>query len=158
MSSQTDLYEVFVACCDQTLSDVDVRFKDGVAAATVVCAALGYPEKYPKGMSITGIPAADNVSGVKVYHAGTKLSNDETVTSGGRVLAVTGLASGLKAAVKTAYNGVSKIDFVDKATQASKLHHRTDIAHRAIGKKVRGCEERSDEALRISRRLREASV
>ncbi|GMH81149.1 hypothetical protein TrST_g11753 [Triparma strigata] len=134
---ETDLYEVFMACCDGNLEDVDVRFRDGIAAATVVCAAKGYPEKYPKGMKITGLEAANALEGVKVYHAGTKIKDSDTVCSGGRVLAITGVGSGLKVAVKTAYNGVSKVDFVDTSDNSSHLHNRTDIAHRAISKKLR---------------------
>ena len=93
---ETDLYEVFIACCDGTLGDVDIRFKENTSAATVVCAASGYPEKYPKGMEITGLDDAGAVGGVKVYHAGTKLDESAvTRCSGGRVLAVTGMGSPL---------------------------------------------------------------
>merc|ERR1711982_96991 len=95
-----------------------VQWKTG-AAATVVCAAKGYPNSYPKGLPITGIEAANKVNGVKVYHAGTKYEggSDKTsggyaaetkqdeaghVTSGGRVLAVTGVGNDFRQAIEFA--------------------------------------------------------
>merc|ERR1739848_317154 len=88
---KTDLYEVMCACCDGTLDSLDVRFKEDVSAATVVCAAQGYPGKYPKGMQITGLNDTGSMENVKVYHAGTMVDEGGvTRCSGGRVLAVTG--------------------------------------------------------------------
>jgi len=134
---ETDLYEVMTACCTGKLDSVDVRFKEGVSAATVVCAAKGYPEKYPKGMEIKGLDETKAIEGVKVYHAGTKL-DDNLVTrcTGGRVLAVTGLGSDLKSALKTAYKGVNALSFVD-ADGNSLMHSRTDIGKKALEKKLR---------------------
>lgn len=134
---ETDLYEIFAACCDGKLDEVDIRFKENVAATTVVCASLGYPEKYPKGMAINGLAVANSVDGVKVYHAGTKLDDEKTVRCcGGRVLAVTAIGQGLKSATHLAYEGVKAIDFAGSNGE-SLLHHRTDIAKGALRKKLR---------------------
>ncbi|KAL3919897.1 MAG: hypothetical protein SGILL_003523 [Bacillariaceae sp.] len=126
------------ACCTGKLDSVDVRFKEGVAAATVVCAAKGYPEKYPKGMQIKGLDYAEAVDGVKVYHAGTKVDDHQSVTkcSGGRVIAVTGLGSSLKGALQTAYKGVGAISFED-AEGGHQMHNRTDIGRKALQRKLR---------------------
>lgn len=62
---------------------------------------------------------------VVVFHAGTSTSNNKTVTSGGRVLAVTAYAPTLQAALDAAYAGVDKIDFDGKT-------YRRDIAHRSV--------------------------
>ena len=150
---ETDLYEIMRACCDGKLDTIDVRFKENVSAATVVCAAKGYPEKYPKGMLIQGLDEASNVENVKVYHAGTTVQqehDDEEVIrcSGGRVLAVTGMGSNLSEALAASYKAVKHISFVnDKVdnngtttttTGADDLkHYRTDIAKGAIHKKLR---------------------
>ena len=134
---ETDLYEVMMACCDGNLDSVDIRFKENTTAATVVCAAKGYPETYPKGMEITGLDGANSIPGVKVYHAGTKL--DDTCTtrcSGGRVLAVTGVGPTLNDALGASYKAVRKLDFVGSQNE-SLMHFRTDIAKGAIGKKLR---------------------
>lgn len=134
---ETDLYEVFVACCDGKLDEVDIRFQENAAATTVVCAALGYPEKYPKGMEITGIDESNALTGVKVYHAGTKL-DDGVRCSGGRVLTVTGIGRGLKESNQLAYQGVACIDFVGNDDGSSQLHRRTDIGKGALkNKKLR---------------------
>jgi len=135
---ETDLYEVMCACCDGKLDTIDVRFKENVSAATVVCAAKGYPESYPKGMAIRGLDGANAVENVKVYHAGTKI-DDEKITrcSGGRVLAVTGMGSNLTEALAASYKAVKQITFEDAATGESLMHYRTDIAKGAIRKKLR---------------------
>jgi len=134
---ETDLYETMTACCTGTLGSIDVRFKEGVSAAAVVCAAQGYPLSYPKGMEIKGIDETKTMKGVKVYHAGTKL--DETLIarcSGGRVLAVTGLGSDLKSALNAAYKGVDSLSFIGE-NGAPLMHHRTDIGKKATQKKLR---------------------
>ena len=123
------------ACCDGTLDSVDVRFKENVCAATVVCAAKGYPEKYPKGMEITGLSDANSLDGAKVYHAGTKLDGSVSRCSGGRVLAVTGMGLTLSDALVTSYSAVKKMNFVGDNNE-SLMHFRTDIAKKAIQKKL----------------------
>jgi hypothetical protein len=134
---ETDLYEIMTACCTGTLENVDVRFKEGMSAATVVCAAKGYPEKYPKGMEITGLDGAKTMENVKVYHAGTKLDDKgATRCTGGRVLAVTGLGTDLKSALQASYKCVNKLDFVD-ADGSGFMHYRTDIAKGALQTKLR---------------------
>jgi len=137
---ETDLYEVMSACCDGTLNSVDVRIKENTCVTTVICAAKGYPEIYPKGMEISGLDNANSLSGVKVYHAGTKLDEQNiTRCSGGRVLAVTGIGCTFKEALRSSYQGVKQIQFVGKDGNQcmSLLHYRTDIAKSVICKKLR---------------------
>lgn len=135
---ETDLYEIFTACCTKSLASVDVRFKENTSAATIVCAAKGYPETYPKGMLITGLSDANAVDNVKVYHAGTKLDSDNNVRcSGGRVLAVTGMGDDLSGALSAAYKGVKSMAFVSDEGDDTLMHFRTDIAKRATQKKLR---------------------
>eukprot|EP00804_Cyclotella_cryptica_P016679 CCRYP_002001-RA/>CCRYP_002001-RA protein AED:0.03 eAED:0.03 QI:1108/0.5/1/1/1/1/3/345/870 len=136
---ETDLYEIMIACCDGKLDTVDVRFKENISAATVVCAAKGYPETYPKGMPIKGLDAADSIDNVKVYHAGTKLDQDGTIRcTGGRVLAVTGTGPNLTEALAASYKAVKNLSFVDTSDPTNNLmHYRTDIAKGAIRKKLR---------------------
>jgi phosphoribosylamine--glycine ligase len=76
-----------------------------------VCCAPGYPESYHKGLPISGHDSV-NQKGVKVYFAGSILSNNEEsdcISSGGRILSVTGVSTTLSDAVKEAYGGVHKI-------------------------------------------------
>lgn len=135
---ETDLYEIMRACCTGTLASVDVRFKENVSAATVVCAAKGYPEAYPKGMAIRGLDSGEaTAANVKMYHAGTKVDDSGTARcSGGRVLAVTGTGSNLSEALAASYKAVKRIAFADTASDEL-MHHRADIAKGAVGRKLR---------------------
>lgn len=120
---KTDIMDIFEAINDGTLSDLDIQWDDR-ACACVIMASPGYPKSYPKGLEITGLTDGQ-LEGVTVYHAGTKLDGDKLVTSGGRVLGVTALGENLEAALKKAYDGVSKIHF-DNA------HYRRDIGQSAL--------------------------
>lgn len=120
---KTDIMDIFEAINDGTLSDLDIQWDDR-ACACVIMASPGYPKSYPKGLEITGLTEGQ-LEGVTVYHAGTKLDGDKLVTSGGRVLGVTALGENLEAALKKAYDGVSKIHF-DNA------HYRRDIGQSAL--------------------------
>jgi phosphoribosylamine--glycine ligase/phosphoribosylglycinamide formyltransferase/phosphoribosylformylglycinamidine cyclo-ligase/phosphoribosylamine--glycine ligase/phosphoribosylformylglycinamidine cyclo-ligase len=126
---ESDLFEVALGCAEGNLTArvPEVQWKAS-AAATVVCAAKGYPGSYPKGLPISGLEDASSISGVKVYHAGTKKTEAGVQTSGGRVLAVTGIGADFREALKCAYDGVSKIAF----EPADGMHFRKDIGHRAL--------------------------
>ena len=121
---ETDLVDLFEACIDRRLAEMDVHWSDQ-AAVCVVMASGGYPGSYEKGISIAGLDEADAMDGVKVFHAGTKLADEATVTAGGRVLGVMALGDGLGAARDRAYAAVDKIKF-DGA------HVRGDIAAKAL--------------------------
>ena len=116
---KSDLVEIFNAVIDERLSEVKVEWEDN-AAVCVVMASGGYPQKYYIGYPIEGIEDAELIEGVTVFHAGTKLVDGKIVTAGGRVLGVTAIGSNLDEAIKTAYEGVSKISFKD-------MHYRKDI-------------------------------
>ena len=116
----SDLVAIMWACIDGRLTPDLVQRRPG-ACASVVMAAPGYPGSYPKGLSISGIAAAESLADVLVFQAGTAVTEaGQLVTSGGRVLAVSGLGDGLETAVDRAYEGVAQIQF-DQA------HYRTDI-------------------------------
>jgi phosphoribosylamine--glycine ligase len=103
------------------LRDEDVTVKDE-CAATVIVASGGYPGSYEKGKEITGLDGNPAL----VFHCGTKRTEDgKVLTSGGRVLSVTGLGPDLRSAVDAAYAGVERISFENS-------FHRSDIAHRAF--------------------------
>merc|ERR1712066_1099928 len=105
----SDLFQVALGCAEGDLAKrvPEVKWKSG-AAATVVCAATGYPGSYPKALPIAGIEEANALQDVKVFHAGTKLQGFGHVTSGGRVLAVTGTGASFEEALKHSYSGVRR--------------------------------------------------
>ena len=114
----SDLMEIMMAVRNQTLSELDIQWKQE-SAACIVLASGGYPGKYEGGKVITGMDAAEE-TGATVYHAGTKAVDGEIVTAGGRVLGVTALGENLRAAVDSAYAAAKKIHF-------DGVHMRSDI-------------------------------
>lgn len=123
---KSDLVEIMLACCEGKLAEKKIEWDDENASACVIMSSKGYPNAYEKNKIITGIEDAEKL-GALVFHAGTKMSDGNLVTSGGRVLGVVGCAPSLRQAVNKAYEGVAKIHF-DGA------FYRHDIAHRAFEK------------------------
>ena len=114
----TDLMDIFQACVDGTLDQVDVKWKSG-AACCIVRASGGYPVEYQKGYPISGLEEAGKSA--VVFHAGTKKAdNGDIVTNGGRVLGVTATGDTLPQAIANAYAAAKPISFRD-------MHFRTDI-------------------------------
>jgi len=119
-----DLGEIMMGCAKGDLSGVDFTTSDGYALCVVV-ASGGYPGSYTKGFGISGLDMASEVESSMVFHAGTKFSGDKIVTSGGRVLGVTGWGADFYEARDRAYRAVDCISFTNS-------FHRTDIGHRAL--------------------------
>ena len=81
------------------------------SVATVILVSGGYPGDFEKGNPITSL---ENVSGSTVYHSGTTINNDQLVTSGGRVLAITSAAKDFKDAVALSIKNAEKIQYAGK--------------------------------------------
>ncbi|MGN0161006.1 MAG: phosphoribosylamine--glycine ligase [Lachnospiraceae bacterium] len=110
---KNDIVEVFEACIDGTLDQIDLQFEDN-AAVCVVLASDGYPEKYEKGFVIKGLENFKDKDAYFVFHAGSKQTDDGIVTNGGRVLGVTATGANLKEARANAYKATEWIDFDNK--------------------------------------------
>lgn len=113
-----NLYGSLRACVAGSLTRLDVELLPG-ACATVVLTSPGYPGTYPVGAPISGLDAS--YPHVTIFHAGTSTDDSgQMVTSGGRVLAVSGVGSTLPAALQHAYAAVAQISFKG-------AHYRRDI-------------------------------
>ena len=110
---KNDIVDVFEACIDGTLDEIDLEFEDN-AAVCVVLASEGYPEHYEKGFPISGLETFKDKDGYYVFHAGTKFDNGNIVTNGGRVLGVTAKGADLKEARANAYKATHWITFANK--------------------------------------------
>ena len=117
---ESDLLTVMKATTDGTLTEDMVKFRDG-SCACVVMASAGYPQKYQTGYEITLPDAVAD----RVYVAGAKLVDDKLLTSGGRVLGVTGTGETLPEALNAAYQAVNEISFENAFC-------RKDIGARAL--------------------------
>lgn len=115
-----DLLTVMQKTENGTLSESDVRIRDG-AACCVIMASNGYPASYQKGFEIR-IPE-DLRPAVSV--AGAALEGDKLLTNGGRVLGVTAVADTLREAITDAYWMVEKISFEN-------AYYRKDIGKKAL--------------------------
>lgn len=96
---KTDIIDVFEACIDGTLDQIDLQFADN-ACVCIVLASNGYPVSYEKGFPIRGLETFKEHEGYYCFHAGTKFKDGEIVTNGGRVLGVTALGDTLKEHVR----------------------------------------------------------
>ena len=104
---KTDFLELMQAVADQQLDKINLEI-DFRTAVTVMMVSGGYPGDYTTGFEITGIEdTADSI----IFHAGTKINEQQLVTNGGRVLAVTSLAENLDAALKKVFTASEKINF-----------------------------------------------
>lgn len=117
---ESDLLTIMQACTNGTLADTEVKFKDG-AAACVVMASNGYPQKYESGFELK----IDDSIKDKVYVAGAKLDGGVLKTAGGRVLGVTDTGADLREALAKAYENVKMVSF-------SNAFYRNDIGAKAL--------------------------
>ena len=124
MRLEGDLVQIMLDCIEGKLRPESLTHTSQTALGVVV-AAEGYPHAYPKGMVIEGLDEADALPGVKVFHSGTSMDGDKTLSSGGRVLCVTALGDTLADAQARAYEGV-------KAIRMDKSFHRSDIGQKGI--------------------------
>ncbi|MEZ5958183.1 MAG: phosphoribosylamine--glycine ligase [Hyphomonadaceae bacterium] len=123
---KSDLAPVLLLAAQGNLAGAPKIVWDERPAVTVVYAAQGYPDEPLKGSVIRGLPQANAVEDVVVFHAGTRVDSDGLLRAdGGRVLNVTATGATLRDAVDAAYEGVSRIDWPGGFC-------RRDIAWRAL--------------------------
>jgi phosphoribosylamine--glycine ligase len=123
MRMKSDLLDLLERATAGTLSGAQVQW-DRRAAIGVVAAAHGYPAQPRSGDAIEALPA--DAEDCRVFHAGTRATDAGLATSGGRVLCVTALGEGLRAARRRAYEAMAGVRFAG-------MQFRTDIGARAIG-------------------------
>lgn len=113
---KTDLLDLFTAVAHQNLDSITLEIETKLAA-TVMVVSGGYPNEYQNNMLITGLESIENSI---VFHAGTKASNQEIFTNGGRVLAVTSYGNSIEESTKKSYQNIEKLHF-------DKMYYRKDI-------------------------------
>ena len=113
---KSDLFELIEGVANGDLSERKIEIDERFVTAVMLVSG-GYPGNYDKGKSIEGL---DLTRGSEIFHAGTRREGEKTVTSGGRVLAVSSWGSDIKAALDTSYRNAELIDFEGR-------YFRTDI-------------------------------
>jgi phosphoribosylamine--glycine ligase len=125
-----DLAEVLSDVAAERLDPAKLHWKPG-ASACVVLTSGGYPGRFESGKRIEGLTSVEQIKGLKVLHAGTRLIGESVVTSGGRVLGVTAAGATLDDALASTYEASSKIHFAG-------MHYRKDIGAHATHLKAAG--------------------
>lgn len=107
---ESDLVDLFEGIAEGNLDKRIVTF-DKRAAICIMLVSGGYPQKYVKGYPISGL---EETGESIVFHSGTKRENNQIVTAGGRVLAVTSYGKNKEDALKKSFEIAQKIQFQDK--------------------------------------------
>jgi phosphoribosylamine--glycine ligase len=118
-----DLAEALLAAAQGDLAEVELPVSE-TSAVTVAMAAGGYPAERDTGSPIAGVDDAEALGAV-VFHAGTAMRDGQLVTSGGRILNVTGLGETIEQARTRAYEACERISFPG-------VRYRSDIAAKAV--------------------------
>jgi phosphoribosylamine--glycine ligase len=119
----SDLAEILIACAEGRLNQHRPRWLPDTCA-TVVLASPGYPGSYPKGLPISGL--SEQAENTLIFHAGTAQKEDQVVTAGGRVLAVSGRGATMNEALNRVYDRIERIHF-------ERMHYRRDIGRSREG-------------------------
>jgi phosphoribosylamine--glycine ligase len=115
---KTDLVELFLAVANEKLDQIALEV-DERSATTIMVVSGGYPEEFEKGKVITGL---EKITDSIVFHAGTKLENNQVLSNGGRVLTVTSYGDNFEEAIKKSYQNIAKLNF-------DKMYFRKDIGN-----------------------------
>jgi phosphoribosylamine---glycine ligase len=115
---KSDLVELFLAVANEKLDEFELEI-DERSATTIVVVSGGYPEDFEKGKVISGL---NTIEDSIVFHAGTKLDNENIVSNGGRVLTVTSFGDNFEQALKKSYQNIGKLHF-------DKMYFRKDIGN-----------------------------
>ena len=127
---KTDLIDVFQSILKKQISRLKLSWIRGFSVCVVV-ASKGYPGVYEKGIPITFARAALNKNFATIFHAGTKLIDKKTITTGGRVLGITGIGKSLKEAIKNSYKAIDR-----KIVSFSGMQYRRDIGQKGLNKNL----------------------
>ncbi len=107
---ESDILEIFLKLKNSELETSDLKVNN-LFSSTVMTVSKGYPEKYEKGKIISGL---DIKNDSLLFHSGTKKENQNIITSGGRVIAVTSMDKLLSKSLEKSYKTISKIEFEGK--------------------------------------------
>jgi len=116
---KSDLVETLLAALEEDVLEKPIQWSTKPSACVVLVSG-GYPGKYEKGRLIKGLDKEAKMTGITIFHAGTKFENDQFYTNGGRVMGVCASENSLSETMEKIYKTISEIEFED-------MHFRRDI-------------------------------
>jgi phosphoribosylamine--glycine ligase len=120
----TDLIEIFLACCDKKLQDIKLSWSNKKSLCVVIC-SKGYPDNYKKYVEIKDLENINLDENNHLFHAGTEKRDKKIYAVGGRVLNFVGLSENFADAKKNVMNNLKKLDW-------SEGFYRKDIGHKVL--------------------------
>ncbi len=121
---KTDLTDIFLACCEQKLSEINIEWINKKSLCVVVC-STGYPDTFEKNIEIENINNIQLNKDEFLFHAGTTEKSGKIFAVGGRVLNFISLSEDLKLARENIINNIKKLNW-------SKGFYRKDIGYKVI--------------------------
>ena len=107
---KTDLVEIFNACCEGNLENLNIEWKEKKSLCIVLC-SKGYPEKFINNIKIDNLNNLKLNSNDFIFHAGTKKGGDELFSNGGRVLNFVSISSSFKESRERAIKLINQLNW-----------------------------------------------
>ena len=109
---KTDLLEIFLACCNKSLSKTNIEWQNKKSMCVVLC-SKGYPEKFKKNIEIKNLDKIQLDENNFLFHAGTINKNDKVFSSGGRVLNFVSISDTFEDTKKKVYSRLDELNWTD---------------------------------------------
>ena len=123
---KTDLIEIFLACCDEELNEINIEWSDKKSLCVVVC-SNGYPEAFKKNIEINNLNKVNLGNEDYLFHAGTLKKDNKIYAVGGRVLNFVSLSKDFKTARENIFLNLNKLNWKNG-------FYRKDIGYKVIDK------------------------
>ena len=121
---QTDISDIFLACCEEKLNDVNIKWSSKKSLCIVVC-SNGYPDKYKKHIEIKNLDTINLNVNDFIFHAGTERKDDKLYSVGGRVLNFISISDSFAKAKENIIKNLNALDW-------SEGFYRRDIGYKVI--------------------------
>ena len=121
---QTDISDIFLACCEEKLNDVNIKWSPKKSLCIVVC-SNGYPDKYKKHIEIKNLDTIDLNVNDFIFHAGTERKGDKLYSVGGRVLNFISISDSFAKAKENIIKNLNTLNW-------SEGFYRRDIGYKVI--------------------------
>ena len=121
---QTDISDIFLACCEEKLNDVNIKWSSKKSLCIVVC-SNGYPDKYKKHIEIKNLDTINLNVNDFIFHAGTERKDDKLYSVGGRVLNFISISDSFAKAKENIIKNLNTLNW-------SEGFYRRDIGYKVI--------------------------